>query len=186
MDVKGTAVVARRTYLVATFGEDAWDTFFDAWRQDEAAFRSGIISVSTVPVAAFLRFNEAVVEHFYAGDVSAHWRFGQASADWALRQGPYQSFLASRDTERFLRTSPTLWKAYYSAGSFRCQWDPQRRVVEAYVEVPVRHVHFELNVMGYLTRALELTGVTIAEQHVVEGFTQGDARVHYRLELAPA
>ena len=183
MDVKGTAFVARRAFLIAAFGDDAWQSFFDVFLRQQPTFDADIIPVSVIPVADFLAFNEAVVEHFYDGDVRTHWRFGEASAEWALREGPYKSFFQSNDVADFLRTAPSLWKAYYSEGSFRAALDDEARIVDAHIEVPVAHVHFELNVMGYLRRALELTGAMVLQHEAVEGFTLGDSRIHYRFRL---
>ena len=181
MEVKGTAFVARRAYLIATFGEDAWSEFFDSWLGANPDFEPDIIPVSVLPVRDFLRFNEEVIEHFYDGDVRTHWRLGEASAEWALREGPYKSFFQSNNTADFLRTAPSLWKAYYSAGSFSAEL--AGTIVDAFIEVPEHHIHFELNVMGYLHRALELTGAEVLGYDAIEGFTKGDARVHYRFRL---
>lgn len=184
MDVKGTAFVARRAFLVAAFGEDAWREFFEAWLEANPEFPADVIPVSVLRVEDFLRFNEAVVDRFYEGDASTHWRFGEASAEWALREGPYKSFFQSHNTVDFLRTTPSLWKAYYSEGSFRAEFDPASSMVDAYIEVPIPHLHFELNVMGYLHRGLQLTGAMVVGYEAVKGFSKGDESIHYRFRLA--
>lgn len=184
MEVKGTAFVARRAFLIAAFGEDAWRELFDAWLRENPDFPEEVIPVSVIRVEDFLRFNDAVVNHFYDGDVRAHWRFGEASAEWALSEGPYKSFFQSHNTVDFLRTTPSLWKAYYSEGSFRAEFDPASSLVDAWIEVPVPHVHFELNVMGYLHRALELTGAKVVAHEALRGFSKGDESIHYRFRLA--
>ncbi len=184
VEVKGTAFLARRAFLVGAFGQDAWDAFFDTWRANEPAFADDIIAVTSLPVEPFLRLNDAVVDEFYDGEAQTHWLFGQASAEWALREGPYKAFFRSGAVANFLRTSPTLWRAYYSAGSFRVDWNADTRIADAHIEVSTPHVHFEFNVMGYLSRAIELTGETVVRQDVVAGFSRGDSHVHYRFQLA--
>lgn len=185
VDVKGTAFIARRAYLVATHGQDAFDAFAEAWGKGDPEFEADVLPTTTIPSAVFLRFNDAVIEHFYEGNVSMHWEFGRASAEWALRQGPYKAFFKSKRIEDFLRTASSLWRAYYSEGTFEAKLDPATNVVHATIEVPApdAHVHFELNVMGYLHRALELTGAVVTSYQALEGFSRGDDSVHYAFAL---
>ncbi len=185
MDVKGTAFIARRAYLVATHGQEAFDAFAQAWGKSEPDFVLDVLPTTAIPSDLFLRFNDAVIDHFYEGKVSTHWEFGRASAEWALRQGPYKAFFKSKRIEDFLRTAASLWRAYYSEGTFEAKLDPATYVVHAYIEVPApdAHVHFELNVMGYLHRALELTGAVVKSYRALEGFSRGDGSVHYAFTL---
>ena len=185
--VKGTAFVARRAYLVGAFGREAFDAFFDPWRAAEPDFALEILPISTIPVQAFLRFADAVVDHFFDGDAESHWTLGRASAEWALREGPYKAFFRTQNYVDFLRTAPTLWKAYYSEGRFEASFDEATRTVDARIELPVqhKHLHFERNVMGYLRGALELIGATVETTVAVESYERGDDRVHYRFVLAP-
>lgn len=187
MHVKGTAFVARRSFLISEFGQDAFDTFFAAWRADEPEFADEIIPISTIEVSAFLRFADAVVKHFFDGRSATHWKLGRASAEWALREGPYKAFFQTQNYSDFLRTAPALWKAYYSEGKFEATWDEKERRVDAVIELPVehKHPHFELNVMGYLHRALELIGAKVSDSDSIESFLEGDDRVHYMFLIAP-
>ena len=185
VDVKGTAFLARCAYLRAAFGKDAFDAFFESWRQGEEDFEQDVLPTSILQSGAFLRFGDAAIDRFYEGEVSTHWDFGRASAEWALREGPYKAFFQSKLIDRFLRTTPSLWKAYYSEGEFEAVLDSTTNVINAKVHVPpaYAHVHFELNVMGYLHRGLELAGATVTSYRALKGFTRGDDSVHYAFEI---
>ena len=49
--------------------------------------------------------------------------------------------------------------------------------------VPIKHVHFEFTVMGYVKRGLELIGTTIESTQAVTGFSTGEQDVHYRFTV---
>ncbi len=185
MRVKGTAIVARRQTVMAEFGAEAWDAFWRDFTDTHAPeLAHGVLPTATVPAETFLALSDALVERFYAGDPRAYWRFGVESASWALVDGPYANFVGTRDVASFLEVAPALWRAYYSAGAFTAKLAEDRRLVRARIESPVRHVHFEFSVMGFVERALTLVGADVMGHEVVRGFSRGDDHVHYRFELA--
>lgn len=184
MQVKGTAFLARKALLGEQIGEDVWNAFVAEIGETIPIFADPIVAVTNIPVHDFLAFTDALVERFFDGDPQAHWRLGVASADWALTDGPYAVFFETRDIAGFLRTGPHLWRAYYSAGVFAGTLDQARGIVDVKITgLDVKHVHFELNVMGYIKRGLELVGAKVKEVQPVLGFSQGDPEVHYRFVL---
>lgn len=182
MNVKGTALIARKQTVEAEFGEEAWQAFFAKIVETDPML-DGVLPITSIPVASFLAFSDALVEAFYRGDQKVHWRFGEDSAEWALTNGPYAHFRVSRDVPAFLRATPMLWKAYYSEGSFEASMDPEGKYVRAHIECPVRHLHFEYSVMGFTARALKLVGVKARSHYVERGFAQRDRDVLYRFRL---
>lgn len=182
MNVKGTALIARRQIVVAEFGEEAWESFFAKLAHADPTL-DGVLPITSIPVANFLAFSNALVDEFYRGDQKVHWRFGEESAEWALTEGPYAHFRVSRDVRAFLRATPMLWKAYYSEGSFEASMDPEGKYVQAHIECPIRHLHFEYSVMGFTSRALELVGIGARSHYVERGFAQRDRDVLYRFRL---
>jgi len=184
MKVKGTALIARHQTIAREFGEDAWSEFFDEFVEGAPILAGGVLPISSIPVDTFLAFSDALVKRFYAGDAKVHWRFGVDSADWALTRGPYSNFRGSRDVAAFLAVAPALWHAYYSAGRFEAGVEDAGTHAWAQIESPVRHLHFEYSVMGFVQRALELVGGQVQGHEAVRGFSRGDRDVYYRFELS--
>ena len=185
MNVKGTAYLARVSYLKQKLGENAWDQFIGEYARQVPRFAESALPTTRIPAQDFLDLNDEIVRRFFEGDDKSYWAMGLASAEWGLRQGPYKNFIDSKNYEQFLATGSALWSAYFDAGVLKSWWDAEQHMGEAtIVDVPIPHVYFEYAVMAYVERALELTGATIRETRRLKGFSKGDDTVHYQFVVA--
>lgn len=185
MHVKGTAYLARVSYLEKRLGADTVKRFLADHAAKVPALEGPIVPTTRIPAEAFLDLNDEIVRRFFEGDEHSYWAMGLASAEWGLREGPYKHFIDSKSYEQFLATGPALWSAYYDDGTLRSWWnDADHRGEVEIVDVPIAHVYFEYAVMAYVERALELTGATLEETRCVAGFSKGDDRVHYQFLVA--
>ncbi len=179
MFVKGTAVLARRDAIVHAFGEKRWDEFVAT---QEPAFRR-VLATDRIDVHKFLSLQEALVKQFYRNDPSALFAFGEKSAEWALRQGPYQSFAAGKNVATFATTvMPAVWRAYYSEGSVVAETKDQTVHVRIR-DLPVMHLHFELAAMGWFKRALEIVSGKMVRAQPVTRAAPGAKEIYYQVVL---
>ncbi len=159
MKIKGTTFAARRDWITRKYGKEAWEKFISEYAKKEPFFERKILPTSLIPADLFLKFNEAVINYFYPNKKREEvlWEMGRESAEWAFYEGPYQTFLKKRDVKDFFEnTLPLLWNLYYTEGRVseaKCQDDHCIVTIE---DVPIKNDYFELTVMSFIERALEL------------------------------
>lgn len=181
MRVKGTAYQARVKLLEVKLGEAECASFLSRYRAEHPGFPDRVLVTTRIPVEDFLAFNDAIVDRLYGGDEASLWELGEKSAEWSLQQGPYANLLSYEQIDRFAARAPVMWSNFFDTGRARSRTTPE--AVELWIEgVPaeVRHVYFEYAVVGYFRRGMELLGAEV-ETTCLEGFSRGDAVVHYRL-----
>lgn len=186
MHVKGTAFLGRVDMLVRELGEDRWTAFFDDYLQKNPSpnIKRNIRATAQIPVDEFIHLNDAVIEKFYGGDPKTYLRFGEASAQWALTEGPYKQLSLSRDYHAFIDRQSTLFGLYYSAGESRATLEGNLVDYEISVPAAYQHVYLEYSPVGYFRRGIELTtGSKMLQTECLKGFSRGDSEVHYRFRL---
>ena len=180
MEVKGVAFLARQTMIIQDRGEEAWKRFLQEFSQREPFFAQTVMPVSRMPVHAFLRFNEALIERLYDGDTRMFWEFGVRSAEYALGpQGQLKSLFASGDFRRFLLFTPGIWKGYFTEGELRVKAEANATELHL-VGVPHPHIYFENSVMGFAAGGLQMLGAKNLRHEVLKGFSTGHSEVLYR------
>jgi hypothetical protein len=182
MNVKGAAFLARRSLVIASFGEEKWNALLARLAKREPFFRDIVLPVTQIPAQKFLLFNEMLIAEFFGGDPKANWRLGEKGAEWALGEGPYKHLVKSRDVDAFIATAPKLWSTYYDEGAARAV--RQGSILDMrLMHIPVSDVFFEYAVLGYFKRGLELVGANVKETRCIKGFSKGDHEVHYQFVL---
>lgn len=181
MFVKGTAYIARAAHLKRELGEKAWETFIQEYSTRNDTFSRTMLATTQIDVHDFIDLNDAVIHRFFDGDYRTYLRFGEESADWALRTGPYRKLFLAHDLNAFIERQPVVFRLYYSLGESHSHLEGN--VVDYRIEIPppYRHVYLEYSPVGYLRRGLELLGFKIRKTRCLQGFSRGDSRVHYRL-----
>ncbi|MCP3100655.1 hypothetical protein LZ198_17435 [Myxococcus sp. K15C18031901] len=182
MEVKGVAFLARQQMTVQSHGEQAWKDFVAEFKKKEPVFGQPILPVTRIPVDAFLRFNEELLNRLYGGDRSIWWQFGVKSAEYALGQGQLKSMFAPGDFRRFLYFTPGIWKGYFTAGEMEVL--PGQGYTDLHIlKVPKPHVYFELSVMGFGFGGLSSLGAKDLKHEVIKSFSKGDPDVIYRFNV---
>lgn len=182
MNVKGSAWLARRSMLIAEFGQDAYDAFVAELCREDPTFDVPSLPTSKVPIEGFLRFNDRAIDRFYGGDLETYFTFGAASADYFSSGGPYQKTFFSADWHTFLRRAPLLWAQVYDEGEV--QVVDGEAVEVRVVRAPVKHVYFEYFIVAFVARGMEILHAPAFRQERVRGFSNGDDEVYYRFVRA--
>jgi hypothetical protein len=179
MEVKGVAFLARQMMVVQERGEAAWRAFITEYAQQEPVFAQTVMPVTRLPVDAFVRFNEALVQRLYGGDNRVYWQFGVKSAEYALGQGQLKSVFAPGDYRRFILFTPGIWKGYFTEGELQAR--PDANYAELRITgVPRPHLYFELSVMGFAAGGLTFLGAKNLRFEALKGFSKGHNEVLYR------
>ncbi len=165
MNVKGVAYIARKEEIISEFGEERWNDFNKRFEESHPIFEGGILATKWIPVEEFLAFIDEVIKEFYNGDYKMTWKLGEKSAEAGLTEnGPFHVFLRSkREPKDFLsNVLPRIWNMYYDEGSVKYEFEGN--IMHAYVlDMPLYHIYFEYTNMGYVEKALEITGFQVKE-----------------------
>lgn len=179
MEVKGVAFLARQMMVVQEHGEPAWRAFIQEFAQREPVFAQTVMPVTRLPVDAFLRFNEALVDRFYGGDTRIYWQFGAKSAEYALAQGQLKSVFTPGDYRRFVLFTPGIWKGYFTGGEMKAR--PEADYSELRITgLPRPHIYFEFSVMGFAAGGLTFLGAKKLRFEALRGISKGHKEILYR------
>lgn len=182
MEVKGTAFLARKAMLEKEHGAAKFDELLRDVAKTNRVFLMPILATTRIPIDAFLRFNEAVVKRLYAGDELSYFRFGEASAAWALA-GPYKQLVTNKSVEEFAASAAAIYRNYFTEGEARSSIDGHVVTLRLVgIDAPHRHVYFEYAIMGYFKRGLEIVSGHPVKMIAQRGFSKRDPDVVYRFE----
>ncbi len=182
MNVKGTALLARRALLAQEFGDEKAAAIFAELVQIVPYFQEPVLASTAIPIEQFFKLQDELLRRYYKNDPLQYFHYGEASAEWALVKGPYKRLLQDKSVARFAEHGIVLFKTYFDQGAADTSLDDgiiHYRITG--VAPPYRHPYLEYATIGYFKRGLELLGATKVSHKRVEGFTTGAAQVHYQI-----
>ena len=180
MEVKGTAFLARRGFIDKDHGAGTFERVLQKQAAVDAIFRTPILATTRIPIEAFLRLNERIVDELYAGDERSYLRAGEQSAEWALAEGgPYRSLVKDRDVAAFVRSASAIYRNYFTEGAAEATTGTDGKVTLHLFDIPIPHVYFEYAIVGYFRHGLELVSGRRVTETCIRGFSKGDGDVLY-------
>lgn len=183
MEVKGTAFLARRSFVEREHGAERFEAILTAVAEEEPVFRAPVLATTRIPMEAFLRFNQALIDTLYDGDAKANFVIGEQSAEWAFN-GPYKHIVTNKSIDAFIASAPAMYRNYYDEGEAKAD----RRGKEIRLELtgipaPCRSLYIEYGIMGYFRRGLEMVSGITPDMIAERGFSKNDEDVLYRFRL---
>jgi hypothetical protein len=183
MDVKGTAFLARRTFVSRDHGADAFDRVLAHVAKTHPVLAEPVVATTRLPVLAFIALNDEVVTRLYGGDQQSYFRFGEESAVWGLTQGPYKGLVAEKSVRGLVASVPNIYRSYFSEGECVAKLAAESRAELRISGIEPRHVYFEYAISGYFARGLEIVSDRAVKLNKLRGFSLGDKDVHYEMVL---
>jgi hypothetical protein len=183
MDVKGTAFIARRTFVSRDHGSAAFEAVVATVAKTHPILAEPVVATTRLPVRAFIALNDEIVTRLYAGDVQSYFRFGEESAVWGLTVGPYKGLVAEKSVRGLVSSVPTIYRSYFSEGECIAKLLDGDRAELRLQGIEPRHVYFELAIAGYFARGLEIVSGRAVKTTRLRGFSLGDKDVHYEMGL---
>lgn len=176
--------MARKAMLEREHGAERFEEVLRRVALTEPPFRSPILATTRIPLDSFLRFNEAIVTELYDGDELSYFRFGEASATWALTSGPYKHLVTNKSVAEFAASAPNIYRNYFTEGEARAEVVKNRVVLRLLgIDAPHRHVYLEYAIMGYFKRGLELVSGRKVQMLAELGFSKHDGEVLYHFTI---
>jgi hypothetical protein len=194
MEVKGTALLARRGFIDKDHGAGTFERILRKQAAIDPLFSTPILATTRIPIEPFLRLNERIVAELYHGDARSYLRVGEQSAEWALGEGgPYRSLIKDRDVAAFVRSAPAIYRNYFTEGVAESSITPPTKeqvargeggkVALHLYDIAIAHVYFEYAIVGYFRHGLELVSGQRVAETCVRGFSKGDRDVLYTYTL---
>jgi hypothetical protein len=183
MNVKGIVYLTGKTNLIEAFGEERWNSFIHKLTAKDKFFSNVIMSVTPIPVEKFILFLDEMCREFFNNDRMTYLTFGKQAAQFALSsEGPYKSYLLTKDTKQYVETIlPKLWSTYFDEGIPATRYE--NNVVHLKVTgLHIKHLYFEYLIMGFFQKAIKMFGKkSVAKK--VRSLSSGDADIYYQFEL---
>lgn len=179
--IKGGVVLARRAFVVKTFGEDAWKRVVAALPPADRAQLQNPLAVSWFPFAFGERLDRAIVDVVGGGDSGVFERLGAESARENLR-GTHRFFLKPGNPQGLLERSESLYQLYYDQGRRTYEpTGPSSGVLTTY-DADIFSAADCMTVVGWYKEALRLSGASDVE--VVEEICRAHGGAHCRYRLS--
>jgi hypothetical protein len=174
MRIKGTALLARKSIIEEAFGEDAWRKVMEDVGETHPSLGQPLTATTLYLVPDFLALHDEIIRRFYGGNDEAYMRLGEQSAEWALTQGPYKTFMMRKDVRSFVESFPNLWAAYFheTTSTGTATMTGNIIVLEA-KNLPVWHPYFEYLIAGYMKKGLELLRAHVTMRRIEGGPNAG-------------
>jgi hypothetical protein len=183
MNVKGIIYLTGKTTIIATFGEERWNSFIPKLTAKDKFFSNTIWAVTLIPADKFILFLDELIKEFFENDMMHYVTFGKVAAQFALSsEGPYKSYLLTKDIKQFVETVlPKLWSTYFDEGKATTLFD--NNIVHFKITgLQIKHYYFEKLLMGYFQKAIKLFGKkTVAKQ--VRSLASGDDDIYFQYTL---
>ena len=183
MNVKGIIYLTGKNTIIAAFGEERWNSFVPKLAAKDKFFSNTIWAITSIPMDNFILYLDELVKEFFDNDKMQYVTFGKVAAQFALSpEGPYKSYLLTKDTEQFVDfVMPKLWSTYFDEGKATAKFE--NNIVHYKITgLQTKHYYFEKLLMGYAQKALKILGKkTVAKQ--VRSISSGDDDIYFQFEL---
>ena len=184
MKVKGTVYTTTKVTVIEAFGEERWKSFMAKLAEKDKYFKDNIImSITLIPLDKIIFFLDELINECFNNDKNSYLMFGMVGAKFALSsEGPYQSYLLTKDTKQFVEfVLPKLWSTYFDEGKATALFE--NNIVHFKITgLQIKHYYFEQLLMGYFQKALKIFGKkTVAKQ--VRSLASGDDDIYFQYAL---
>lgn len=175
VEVKGTAIINIPLFIKDRFGEGGVNQWIDALTPEARK-----VYPASVLVSSWYPLKELLIEPlrkmcglFYAGDLKGARESGRFSADYSLK-GIYKILVKLGSPESMLDRAGTIMGLYYNPSEIKVV---ERRKGQGIMQIsnfPDMDRALEIRIVGWMERALEISGGKQPDIKVTQSLTAGD------------
>ncbi len=179
--VKGSVLLARLSYVREHGGEAALEKVIARLpRADQDVLRGWILLIEWYPLDLELRLDDAISEVLSPNDKSKVFLdMGRASAQMNL-DGPQKSYVRAGDPHFLLSLAPKIYADYHTAGRRVYERAGDKAALVKTFDAETVTANDCLTVVGWLERAVELSGGKNVKVTQARCRAQGDPHCEYR------
>lgn len=179
--IKGSVLLARLKYVNEHGGEAALEQVLARLpRPDQEVLRSWILRIEWYPLDLNLRLDDAISEVLSPNDKSRVFlEMGRASAQMNL-EGPQKPYVREGDPQFLLNQAARIYADYHTSGRRTCEPTGAKSAVVRTFEAESVTANDCLTVVGWLERAIEMSGGKNVRVTETRCRARGDAHCEYR------
>lgn len=175
MEVKGTAIITIPLFIKKRFGEGGFKQWIEALTPEaRRVYQDHVFSSSWYPL------KELMIEPlrkmcflFYAGDLKGARESGRFSADHSLK-GIYKILVKLGSPEFMLGKAGTILGVYYNPSEMKVVESRKGQGIMQITKFPNMDRVLEIRIVGWMERALEISGGKEPDIKVTKSLTAGD------------
>lgn len=182
MNVKGTAVKSIQEFVQTRYA-DKYSEWLKAMPESSRSIMSKSVFVSdwyNVKDAA-IEPTIAIGKVIYNGDsIKAGWETGRFSSESALN-GIYKIFVKMATPQFIISRSGKILPSYYEPSEISVKESGSKHVILLFTKLPSNHEVLEARILGWIERALEVTGCKNVKIVPLKSMTKGDHLTELRI-----
>lgn len=172
MEIKGSAVRSTIDFVKKYYPEDYTKWFNSLDKPTQDIFVN--ISVSTwYHIDILIKPTQKILELFYNDDIKGAYEIGRFSADYGLN-GLYKFFIKFGSPSYIISKSANVFGAYYRDAIMTVISKTPNSVVVDISNFTEYHKIIEQRIIGWIEKALELSGCKNLETNIVKSLCSGD------------
>jgi hypothetical protein len=180
MTAKGTALYTIPHFIKNKFGEDALKKWLDSLSPGaKELFAGNIVPVSVYPLTEM--FTDPTVkmcEMFYGGDFKKTSDLGRFSADYSLT-GVYKFFVKLGSPQYIAKKASVILPTYYQPSTMETVETGDNHAIVRITQFPEIHEVIEYRILGWVQRAIEITGMQGVEAEITKSLSRHDSFTEY-------
>ncbi len=182
MQVRGSVLHARKTFVMEHFGPEAWNKVIQSLPSESGEVYKGIIiSAGWYPFKVGEDLDKAIVEILGKGDPAIFETIGVQSARDNL-SGAHQSFISKGKPHEFLAQANTIYKFYYDTGRRTYEKSGPTSGVMTTYDAETFSVPDCMTVIGWYKEGLRMCGAKNVEMVEETCRAKGGQFCRYRIQ----
>ncbi len=182
MEVKGEAILSLPMFIIKRFGLRAYDKWFDALSPEaKGIYRSEIRKDEWFPLGqAMSNPTILICDLFYNGSSRGAYECGRFSAEYGLK-GVYKVLVKLSSPEILMKKASGIITSYYRPSSLEVVKYEKGAGILHITEFPECDKYIERRIAGWISRAVEICGVTNVNVAIAQSLAESDPFTEYRV-----
>ncbi len=175
MQVKGAAVVSTKAFVEATHEEELIKWLSNLPEQSQKIYTQTISESKWYPLNdAFIIPTRIMLGMFYNNDLKGAYELGSYSAEKGLT-GIYKVFVKMGSPSFIISRAAKVFSTYYKGSSIKVLSSTKKSVILMIDKFPEYADVVEQRIIGWIDKALVISGCKNVKTQVVHSFLNGDS-----------
>ena len=173
MEVKGSAISSTLNYVKINH-ESEYDSWFNSLEEDSQQILKSISNSKWYPMKeGLLNPTQKIIDRFFDNDNKGAYKVGYHSADTGLN-GIYKLFIKLGSPNFIISKTAKVFGMYYKGAKMEVISSTSESVILDITHFPEYSIIIEQRVIGWIEKALEITGCKNIKTSLVKSLAKND------------
>lgn len=173
MEVKGSAIISTLNYVKMNHKND-YDYWFNSLDKNSQEILRSISNSKWYPIKeALFEPTQKIIEQFFDNDNIGAYKVGYHSAETGLN-GIYKFFIKMGSPNFIISKSAKVFGTYYKGAVMDVISSTPKSVILDITHFPEYNIIIEQRVIGWIEKALEITGCKDIKTNIVKSLLKND------------